>query len=300
VARSPRRSWPLLNNLPQKLGALVAAVALWFAATGDRQAVVERTFDAPLLVRGRTADQSVSGLPSTVSVTLAGARDRLESLRGGMVEAYVNLAGVTVGNFEAPVTVVPPADTRVARMVPREVAGRMDVVESSLVPVRAAVTGLDGGTVVRVTVQPEEVTATGPRSVLEAIAAALAIVSPDAATATLTAVNEEGLPVQGVTLRPASVRITRSSLPALAQRTLPLVLAQPPAGLRYRTQTLSRTEVRVVGPPDVVSRMTSVTARPATTLQPGNVRVALRLDLPSGVTVLDENLSATLNVTTSG
>ncbi|HWG84720.1 MAG TPA: hypothetical protein VNT60_04490, partial [Deinococcales bacterium] len=90
-ARLPRRPaldrWPLLRHLPQKLGAVVAAVALWFAASGDRQATVERTFDAPLLVRGRTAEQDVTGLPGTISVTLAGARDRLESLRPGTVEA---------------------------------------------------------------------------------------------------------------------------------------------------------------------------------------------------------------------
>jgi len=215
------------------------------------------------------------------------------------VEAYVNLSGVAVGSFVAPVMIVPPADTRVARSSPREVAGRLDVVESASLPVRAAVTGLPANAVVRVRAVPDAVTVTGARSRLAEAAYALVIAGPESTTARVTAVDADGSPVEGLNLRPASVRLMREERAALAERTLPIALARAPAGLTYRRFTLSVDQVRVVGPPNVVEGLASIVARPATAVQAGTVRVQLRLELPAGVTSLDPPPTATLVVATS-
>ena len=284
-----------LHNLPQKLGAVVAAVALWFAASGERQATVERTFDAALLVRGKAEDQVVTDLARTVSVTLSGARDRLDGLTAGLVEASINVEGLPDGPFQAPVTVTPPADTTVARVTPKAASGRVDAVVSQSVPVQVAVSRAGLNTLVVAVAAPRDVTATGPRGRLASVASALALAGPGAVSATLTAIDDNGLPVQGVTLHPARVRLSFTQSSVLTQKLVMVRLAAP-TGKPYRDVVIAPARVRLVGPPSVVNAIGFVTASPATPVVSGTQKVRLTLEIPSGVDALDQAV-ATLTVT---
>lgn len=293
-----RRIW---HNFPQKVGALVAALVLWLAANGDTAAVVERTLDVNLVARGLGAEQRVFDVPPQVRVTLSGTRARLESLSASLVEATVDVEGLGDGNFELPVTVTPPADTRVARVAPEEVSGRIDGVVSGLLEVRVAVLGAPADSVVRVTPVPASVVATGPRSRLSQAKYALAL-APAAGddTARLAPVDASGTVVEGVALKPDTVRLERTQMALTVQKAVNLELAPLPAGLTLGSVVFRPARPRVVGPPAAIASIELVRATPLVPLVPGAQTVAVRLDgLPPGVRPAD-TVVATITVAAAG
>ena len=129
---TPKR-WRLWHNFPQKLGALIAAIILWFAATADRRATITRTYDVPLVLNGIDKSHVVTGQPKTVRVTLEADRTRLETLSVNLIEATADVGELDDGFFTKPVTVNEPdgaAKTssagRTARHSPAAVARKSD------------------------------------------------------------------------------------------------------------------------------------------------------------------------------
>ena len=206
--------WRLWHNFPQKVGALIAAVALWLAATADRRATVQRNFDVPLIVRGTLEERVVSDLPRTVRITLEGNRSRLESLPANLIEASVDVSGLPDGFFARSVTVNPPSGLSIVRLEPSRVSGTIDAVVRDKVEVRAALLETPGAPPLRINVNPDEVTVVGPRPKVAMVAYALALGSRRVAPnkpleVRLTPMDSEGRPVDGVRLEPARAKISQ-------------------------------------------------------------------------------------------
>jgi YbbR domain-containing protein len=65
---------------------------------------------------------SVASLkPSQVTVAVRGSRDRLDGLRSAELEASVDVAGLTSGQYQLPVRVIAPARIQVVRVDPARV-----------------------------------------------------------------------------------------------------------------------------------------------------------------------------------
>jgi len=283
----------VLHNLPQKLGALVAAVVLWLAATSDRQTTVERSFEVRLVAVGEAASRRALDLPPTVRVTLAGARDRLEEVGDRLIEATVDVRGLEDGPFTAEVRVNPPANTRVARTDPREVSGVLDAVIARELEVRVVTIDAPGDRLVRLLASPRVATATGPATRLAGVAYALALAPPELAAggepvlARLTPVGLDGRPVDGVSLKPEEVRVSRTDTSVLAEKVVPVDLADLGGGYSLRGAVLRPVRVRVAGPPEAVSQLDRLTARLVGPIVPGPLVAQTQLVLPSGVSALD-------------
>ena len=210
---TPKR-WRLWHNFPQKLGALVVAIVLWFAATADRRAIVTRTFDVPLVLNGVSKTHVVTGQPKTVRITLEADRTRLEALPVGLIEASVDINDLDDGFFTKAVTVNEPEGTRLIRTEPKQITGSLDTVMSERVEVRVALLESSAAPPLRINVKPSEVTMRGPRPKINQVAYALALatrqVGPGKSLEVrLTAVDSAGKTVEGVQLVPSRARISQ-------------------------------------------------------------------------------------------
>jgi YbbR domain-containing protein len=206
--------WRLWHNFPQKLGALVAAIVLWFAATADRRATIQRSLEVPLIVRGASADLVVSDLPKTIRVTLEGNRTRLEGLPSNLIEASVDVSNLPDGFFSRAVTVTPPAGLNLVKLEPARASGTLNAVVREKTDVRAALLETPGAPPLKIKVDPSEVTVIGTRPQVERVAYALAVgmrqVAPNKPLEVrLTAMDTQGKPVEGVTLQPSRARISQ-------------------------------------------------------------------------------------------
>ena len=210
---TPKR-WRLWHNFPQKLGALIAAIVLWFAATADRRATITRTYDVPLVLNGIDKSHVVTGQPKTVRVTLEADRTRLETLSVNLIEATADVGELDDGFFTKPVRVNEPEGTRLIRTEPKQITGTLDAVVREQIEVRVALLESSAAPPLKINVKPTEVTMIGPRPKIAQVAYALALATRQVAPnksleVRLTAVDSAGKPVEGVQLMPSRARISQ-------------------------------------------------------------------------------------------
>ncbi|MDV6374628.1 CdaR family protein [Deinococcus arenicola] len=300
----PRYAWGRsIHNLGPKLLAVAVAVTLWFVATADRRANVEQGYDVPITVRDTTGGRgegtrATSDLnPSTVRVTLSGRPERLRELRSGNIEAIVDVTGAPEGSFTRPVVVSAPTATQVSRKSPDTVQGFVDTQLTRTLPIVLSVVTPPEASLPRYTVMPAEVRITGPGRVIARVAKM--VTSPESLGAAserevpLIALDDKGKPIEGVISNPATVTVRRLDTGELPIKTLPVILAAPPAGLRVTARSLQPSTVRVVAAPDLLARLREISG--TVNYRPGIYTAPVQLDLPAGAQAL-ENITVSLSV----
>lgn len=294
---SPLRLWRrTLHNLLPKLLALGVALTLWFMATTDRRANVEQGYDVPVTVSDTTAERgagerAVRDLnPPTIRVYLSGRPERLRELRGDSIEAVVDVTGVPEGSFTRPVTVQAPTGTTLQRQVPERVQGFVDTLVTRTLSVTLSVAAPPENSLPRYEVTPTEATVSGPGRVVATVQRVVnAPVSPgpgETQEAALLALDARGEPVTGLTLNPASVAVRRVDTGELPVKTLPVVLAEPPPGLRVTALSVQPAGVRVVGAPELLARLREVPGE--VPYRVGTYVAPVTLRLPTGAQALEE------------
>lgn len=299
----PRYAWARgTHNLGLKLLALGVSVTLWFVATGDRRANVEQGFDVPVTVRDTTGNgqekRATSNLsPSSVRVTLRGRPERLRELQPENIEAVVDVTGVPEGSFTQPVTVTAPTGTEVQRQSPARVQGFVDTQVTRTLPVTLSVASPPEASVPRYVVLPAEAGVSGPGQVVSTVARL--VTSPAALAAgaerevPLVALDEAGLPVEGVKANPSTVTVRRLDTGELPVKTVRVVLNDPPATLRVTSVSVQPSTVRVVAAPELLGRLREVSG--AVTYRVGTYTAPVRLSIPAGAQTL-ETVSVRLTV----
>ena len=287
----PRR-W--LDKWPFKLAALLLAVMLWFFVRTDESVTGQRTLNVPVTVVGLDDDESASGVPERVEVTLYGPSARVDALRPEGVDAFLDLQDVS-GDFNVPVSVFPPQGLTSVRVAPTEVIGAVRRRVSKRVGVRPALYGpRPANATVQTLATPGEVTVTGLSAQVERVQAALAplTLERDAnAPVSLYAVDAQGRPVEEVRLEPnqAQVRVSREEV--LHTRRVPLNLTLPDVSpLEIAAQSLSQPDVLVAGPKEVLDALERVPASVNPSSSVPRVRrytQTLTLQLPEGVRALE-------------
>lgn len=298
-----RRPWRLArywllrlrHNLPQKLLALLAATVCWYFATEDRRATIQQRYDVALTARDNTRSgekRAVSGLsPSTVQVTLSGTRQRLAGVNAGDIEAFVDVTDLPEGTFTRTIRVDGPDNTRSVKVAPATAQGQIDAQKTRTQPVLVSTLALSGApssgpSSPRYLAAPAQVSVSGPSrlvgSVVRVVTAPLSLGQGEAREARLLALDGQGQVVD-VTLRPASVMVSRTDTGTLPIHTLPVRLSSAPSNFKVTAQ-ITPPSVRVLGP--VGSAPGGVLAQVPYHL--GRYTVQPDLTLPPGVYSLDK------------
>ncbi|PZA06112.1 MULTISPECIES: YbbR-like domain-containing protein [unclassified Meiothermus] len=261
----------LLDHLPEKLLALLAAGLVWYQLRAS-EPIAERTLTRPLQVLGVRQGQSVSGLPQTVELRLRGPARLIEGNNLSTVNAYVDLSGVGEGAFVRNVQVGLPAGVRLVAVEPGRVEGRLEAVVSRRLPVEVHSPGH------WLHFEPASVQAIGPRGLVDQAVRAVGV-DIGGAQVRLFPVDATGEPLESLALNPDQVRVVQREV-MQAQKAVPLVLAEPPTSLRVLEARVP-SSVTLVGPVAVLASITQVRAVPE--WRPGSYTSPLQLQLPQGV-----------------
>jgi hypothetical protein len=274
----------LLDHLPAKLLALLAAGLLWFQLR-ENEPLTERTLLVPLNAIGLDASRVAANLPPQVRIRVRGPARLVEGDGLATLNAYIDLSEVSEGDFLRPVRVELPSGVRAIGLEPARLEGRVERYESK--PLRVQIQS--PGSLVEPSMLNVE--AKGPSSAIAGARVALGYADPDSSEASLIAIDAAGQPIKGISLNPDKVGIVGRS-PYWIEKSVPLVLEAPPATLRVSESDFPA-EVSLLGTPAVLSSVQTVRVRPQ--YRAGQYSQTLEPKLPQGVRLASE-LKGTLRV----
>lgn len=282
-----------LHNWPQKLGSLLAAALVWWFATVGDTPLTQASRVVPIEVQGLGPDSIASGVPETAVLTIRGPSVLIDRLQSQSLGAIIDLAGRS-GEFEEQVNVMIPQGVELVNVTPSGVIGTVESLQESLVPVEAIVIGSHSSDVrIEVSVEPQNITVSGVDSVLARVNRVLVPVRASAGERSQAgfAADIGGLPVSGVSLQPAEIRITVSEVPVQQRTEVSLELVPPLVSGFNVTARLEAASHAVSGPPSLLSGLGTVQAEVEAALLPdaaGTFTVPLLLALPDGVEPLGQ------------
>lgn len=283
------------------LTSIVLGLSLWLYVRSLESTKVPITVAAQLYVSGKSADIDVAEIPTTVSATFyvpLEDRDKIDP-KSIKVRAVVDLSGAEEGIAEYPVSLEVPSELRKYKW---EVENRIVVAveqvaqESRMVAVVESGDAPPGLELGAVTVQPESVTVSGPKSVVSKVdtVRVLLLLSNVETGKTYTLPVEvfdvTGKPITGIRVVPEFVSVSPALSPLQPRRTLlvsPKWIGQPAPGFLVASLEVSPNEVTVQGERKRLSDLRTIETVPVdlTGLKENTVRV-VRLQLPAGVSIL--------------
>ncbi len=285
--RSLRRNWP------GKLGAVVAALVLWWVASSDPGTTAQRSLLVPLEVVGAQADEVPVGVPARVEVVISGPADRMDRLRADDVDAAIDLTGVD-GEFARDVEARVPNALRLIRVVPAEVLGRVEVVSSATFEIVALIAPLAGERVATsVRIDPPTAVVEARDPILSQVASVLAPARPgdgSAVLAELVAVDAQGRPVPEARVVPEAARVAFDAEPRRVRVVRPVAIASG-GGPSVTIEAVTPTQIALLGPASVLADLQVVQGSvpdATSSLPPGRYDLPARLELPADVSREDD------------
>ncbi|TAK30293.1 MAG: hypothetical protein EPO21_19530 [Chloroflexota bacterium] len=300
----------LSGDLSIAVIALGLSMALWVAVSNERNPVTDNYFPTPLPVQvtGLGGDLMLLNKPEPVRVRVSAPRDALDKLQPESLQVSIDLADKGVGEHHIGIQVkASDPSVRVMEISPPTVIVRLDKEEQRKIPVRANTKGsAPFGFVARTPeVEPQEMTVTGPLSVIQSASVAVASVNLDGAKtgidqSVIPAVQDgQGRMVESIRLDPGEVRVQVRIEEELAYRPLPVrtqITGTVASGYWVEGVTVEPAIVTVVGRRDVLQSLTAIDANPIDIGGLGDSLVrTVPLIAPSGA-MLTSSQTATVRV----
>jgi YbbR domain-containing protein len=290
------------GTLLRLLSSFVLALLLWGWVTDRQNPPIERTFEdvplrepqlePPLQIVGDLGDEAVR-------VLVEGPSSLVEELVLSDLEPHLDLSPVeTPGTYTLPVEVPLPNGVELRRVTPRQVTILVDEVATESFHLDPVVVPTDDDTrrVGEIVPSVTEVTVSGPRQIVEDVAAVVLPVDIGERTSDFRALfapearNGDGEPITEVQIQPARVE---AEVPVETRgRSVPVLIetvGDPAQGYEVVDTVANPDMVVLDGPDDVVNEVVSVSTAPIGiegATEPVNRSVELT-GLPPGVSVVE-------------
>lgn len=281
------------------LASLALALILWALVTMREDPETSRAFtDVPVQALSLDPSLVLREEIAPVRVELSGPESDVTPIESNSVVASVDFTGIQEpGTYQLPVALKVPDGVWRSDVSPP--TATIDVELSASKPFRLApmVTGLDENSLRVVTVYPEveQVTVSGPSSLVESVATVILPVEVAGGTQTFTEVyvpqahDEDGNVVDGVTIDPAAVTANvRVSARGKSVAVLASITGVPAPGYEVAARTINPQFVIVDGDKAALDSLVALTTEPvdvsgADTSFGRTVGIA---DLPEGLQIL--------------
>ncbi|MGI6206626.1 MAG: YbbR-like domain-containing protein [Anaerolineae bacterium] len=308
----------IINTLGSILLSLVLAFIIWAGATSAENPPVTQAFRQPIPIQLRNQPEGtvvVTRTESSVQLRLTAPQNTWTVLGTNDIDAYVDLSQAPVGSeVELPVTVqIKRPGIRVVEQSPVLTRIRLERLSSKQVPVRVNI--IDSPPLGYVTrepvVDPAQVTVSGPEPAVQSIVSAGVDVWLRGTTETVdrslapTPLDEDGLPVTGVTMQPSVVNVRVE----LAQRanwepSVPVrvnLVGEPAALYSVSNITVTPSRVTLLGLPAALDEIEGyINTEPIDiTGATDSISMRVALELPPGVTVVPDSPEASQTVLVS-
>ncbi len=281
------------------LASLALALILWALVTIRQDPETDRAF-AEVEVQALSLDDSLVILDELqpVRVELSGPRSDVNPIDGAALVANIDFSSVNdPGTYQLPISLDVPDGVWRSEVTPSTATVEVERSESRPFRLAPLVADLDENSLRTVTVHPDEeqVTVTGPTSLLDSIEQVVLPVEVSGGTQTFQDVyvpearDDEGNIIEGVTLEPAVVEATvRVSARGKSVAVLATITGSPAPGYEVAERTINPQFVIVDGEEAVLDTLVALTTEPidvsgADASFNQTVRIA---DLPDGVQIL--------------
>ncbi len=304
------------ENLAWLAGSLILAVFVWIAATIEQNPVEVRRFPQRIPIEIVTDDgMIVTNNPiSSAQVVLRTQAAVWEILRSEDIIVHADLTGMQPGTYTVDLEVEVASNRRVVveDWQPRQITVSIDRAAEILVQVNPNIRSSPptGFEVTDVTIEPPEVRVTGPASQVDRVTeASIALNLRDERNAftrdfRVSAVDEEGRTVSGVTIDPPEVSATVSIQPREDFREVfvtPNIIGEPAPGYVIFSITYEPQTVLVSGRPSALEQIpgTLPTAPIDLSGQTESFSRTVPIQLPPGVFLPSEqNVTVTVTIDT--
>ena len=296
------------RNLRTLLWSLLLALAVWLAAVTASDPDVVRAYPSPVRVEvvGQDPGLVINGnLPKSVELTLRAPQSVWDQLtaRPDAVRAVLDLSGLSAGEHRVDIQIqISVRPVRIISASPSTATVSLEPLISKTLPLQASLSGQPaiGFQAGDLTIDPQQVVLAGPESSVSRVAHVQVVVNITGIregldqTAPIEALDQNNIPVIGVTIQPDTAHIT---LPVTRQggfRDLAvkvIVRGQVANGYRLDSISVAPPVVTVYSSnPDLVNALPGVVETQPLDLTEAkdNVTLHVPLNLPSGVSAVGD------------
>jgi YbbR domain-containing protein len=296
------------HNWPQKVTAVALAVVLWGVVLVETNPWTTRRFEATVEVRNVPEGLQVMSIsPPKVTVALAGRRHTVDRVAMESLRAYAGVGDRDVGEHQVAVILEPgelPRGVEVLSPSTYTVTVALDKTDEQT---RAVLTEFRGRTAPGYAAipgrpRPNEVTISGPRSLVQSVSSVVAVIDYSGIQATrdftsrLEARDARGMPQEGVAISPPTAQI-EVAVEALNVKTVPVrVDLSAPRGRTVASIEVSPLVVTLTGKPEALRPIQFIPTR-SVRVEGDGVLPAVELQLPPGVSIIGDQPSVRVAVT---
>jgi YbbR domain-containing protein len=281
------------------LASVALALILWALVTLREDPETNRAY-ADVPVQALSLDESLVILNEIepVRVELSGPRSDINPIDASALIANIDFSSVEEpGIYQLPISLVVPDGVWRSEVVPATAAVEVERSESKPFRLAPVVSDLDENSLRTATVYPddEQVTVTGPASLIDSIAEVVLPVEVSGGTQTFREVyvpearDDEGNIVEGVTIDPSAVEATvRVSARGKSVAVLATITGSPAPGYEVAERTINPQFVIVDGDEVALDSLVALSTEPIDVSEADasfNVTVPIA-DLPEGLQIL--------------
>ena len=244
----------------------------------------------------------------TVKIKVRGARSLFVSATADDFRAYVDLGGAEAGKQSYKVQTALPQGFELVEVQPETVEFNLDKIIQRQVRADVIVTGnsAPGTTVAKVTQASSIVTIEGPQSAVESVTRVVGYVGLSGNSTDfdlqvpLTALNADGREVHDVKVVPSATEVTVQLARGLTKKIVtihPVLDGSLPDNLTLSEVRTDPIKLEIAGESKVLAPLSSVdTEKIDLSKVTESEKLTVRLDLPSGVTVTNPEISVSIVV----
>lgn len=293
-----------------KLLCLIAACALWVYVMNEQNPQVENTYTVPVETRNLDRSLVATNVPSTVKVKVRMSRSDMIYMRSDNIKAYVDLAGLTDGDYpNTPILVSVPGDESVVSVTPKTFDLNVDTYAVKTLPANVQIFGTPetNFSVESNKVTPDTITIAGSSTMIakaDRAVVSVNIAGKEKSFSEFDSVNildADGNTVTGLDVMPSQVKVTVKMKEATKLGNLPIKIdtkGEPAKGYKVgkitvtppvatltapisffaSNRTLDLDPIDVTGASADIHRLASVTPPPGGSVAVPRVNVTVEID----------------------
>lgn len=282
------------ENLIPRIVTLFVACGLWLYVMSEQNPVIERDFVVKLQQRNVAEDMVVLNAPDNVKVKVSGQRSVVGGVTDKEVTAYIDCAGLEVGQQNVHVNAEFP-EGQVVEVNPNNIYLYLDKIGERTMPVETVVIGLPSNdyALSRQSIEPETVTVRGAGHRLDSMVKVVAPVDVSEKQrdfemqSHLVAISDTGAEMHDLVIEPGDVSIKASLVRQMISTELPVVVTMTGEladGKKLVKAVSDPEKVSILAEPSVAHSMVSIhTKEVDLSRMRSDGTIEVELDLPDKV-----------------
>lgn len=292
-----------------KLLCLIAACALWVYVMNEQNPQVENTYTVPVETRNLDRSLVATNVPSTVKVKVRMSRSDMIYMRSDNIKAYVDLAGLTDGNYpNTPILVSVPGDESVVSVSPMTFDLNVDTYAVKTLPANVQIFGTPetNFSVESNKVTPDTITIAGSSTMIakaDRAVVSVNIAGKEKSFSEFDSVNildADGNTVTGLDVMPSQVKVTVKMKEATKLGNLPIKIdtkGEPAKGYKVGKITVTPPVATITAPLSYFANNRTLDLDPIdVTGASADIHQMVNVNIPVGGSVAVPKVSVTVEI----